>query len=341
MPIRKWSAVALLVAAAILTRATEADAQDIPCMKGKTIVLDGTCWNNLSPDQRTSAMFGMFAGISTRSWAVRLQGNRVSDIPRGWTVMPSSTTVGDVESYFDQLYRTPANREIKWEWAYILAGMNARDDDSNDSRSLLKFLREHGDVPTSGNLVGATGPDTIVVRTDKGDFEVKLEGVTADGLTPQQKATATAFLKGLSQSDSFINAIYKGRAVCKPPEGANVTLNYGTQIFSDDNQLSATVTLLNFDELCMGNQPVTLEYLAKAGGFADPSTEISLNALVLSIGLALPDTQADPKWPEAIVRDRDLSSVSERAKEAERYIFGPGRNGLIDQVVNIGLKATN
>lgn len=303
-------------------------AADDACNKSSYMVSDGSCWNTLSNIEKISIVEGIWMGNAGRTTADDLIGDAAGYYSqRDWMKIPDTTTIGDIVEYINLLYHTPANRKIEWTWAYILAAMNARDDDSDDRLALLSFLREHNSVPTSGNLVGVKGPDMITVLSDGQQFDVQLSGVSGSGLTKSQHDRAAAFLRGL-----LLNAFYG--QTCDKPSSTTVFLQYGTQLFRQGKQLTASVKISGLSAICLGNRPITIESLV---GNTNASY-LYLNFFMLSHGLALADDDVDPKWPNEIRQAMGQGYAVRAGKESGLYLYGekvdPGIEKILDYVSN-------
>lgn len=126
-----------------------AAAEDSPCAKNNVTTNDGTCWNSLGVPTRQWLIGGIWAGMHARATADGMIGRDPGYfITTDWIATPNSTTIGDIQKYFDKFYGTPANRSIQWSDAYFLAAMHVRDDDSNDEAGLLRLLRSGKALPT-------------------------------------------------------------------------------------------------------------------------------------------------------------------------------------------------
>jgi hypothetical protein len=307
-----------------------AQAEDSACLKDGR---DGTCWNSLGLGEKVAFVQGIWAGTDSRTIGYNLTGSALSRFPRDLLDVPSGTTIGDIIDYFDALYRTPANRGIKWHWAYILAAMNARDDNSDDRLSLIKFLRQHESVPTSGEIVGVKAPEVVTIKSEQGTFDVHLEGVTSEGLSEAQRQTVTAFLLSVARADSISIAIPADREVCGNPGNLSVRLVYRSQFFRNGETLSAILTVQPFLWwICLKDRAVRVSNL-DPGGAATFYEELYLNDLLLSSGLALPEPgdDADPNWAM-------FSYEADTANEQGLYIYGAGRIPLIDDIIAHGVE---
>jgi hypothetical protein len=274
---------------------------------------------------------GIWTGQASANNAADLEGSEVLAYPRDWLAIPSSTLTSDIVEYFNALYKTPANRDIRWEWAYTLAAMNARDDNTNDRQALLSFLRQYGSLPTYGQLVGVKAADVITIRANQGEFDVHLAGVTSAGMSEAQRTLTVSFLRGLVGKIDFMNA-----TPCSKPTNVTVSLSYHS-LFFRERMLSPTVAILSarYKVLCLGTRAVPLSTLSPSA----PTTgvdQVNLNWSLVRWGLALPDTMRDPKVPDNIADWDNYDDVAKLAKSDGLYIYGNGRDPTIDEVIAAG-----
>lgn len=311
MSLRNLTAATAVAVAAL---SMSAHALDTRCVNERVATFDGSCWNSLGLDEKTAAVLGVWAGGRSRTTGDSLIGDAAWRGTRDWLEVPASTTTADIIDYLNLLYKTPANRSIQWDWAYILATMNARDDDTDDRLSLITFLRDHGSIPTSGEIVGVKAPDTITIKAEQGTFDIHLEGVTSKGLTDGQRRTTIAFLNGLSHGDDKLLALLHKRQFCEKSSNLGVSLAYQTQFFQDGKTLSAIVKIDKYSSLCLDGRNVGVTELDPDGAatFAD---EVQLNKLLVSSALAFPDEDVDPKWGKAVADARSLKYFAEEAKK--------------------------
>lgn len=305
-------------------------AADTQCIKDGIARNDGGCWNSLSLSEKAAVVRGIWVGQSSRINADDAGGSSSFRYPRDWLSTPDSTMAGDVIDYFDLLYKTPANRSVTWEWACILAAMNARDDDSDDRLSLLKFLREHGSIPFSGTLVGVKGPDVVTIHSDQGTFDVKLDGVSSEGLSASQKLAATAFLKGMQHGDSYFSA-----SMCNPAKNLPVALAYKYQFF-DGNMLAADLQIANLGVMCSNGVVIDPTELWKGIGWPAIPQALSLNYFLIEAGLLRPDEKTDPKWPDALIQARPAGSLTDKATAGHLYIYGNETVPVVEKIAAQG-----
>lgn len=329
--------IRVLACATILTTlmlgAVPGLAQDTPCSKGGIATYDGACWNSLSANEKTVIVVGIWAGQRSATNAAALEGNIIFSYPRDWTETPTSTTTSDIVDYFNLLYKTPANRGVLWEWAYILATMNVRDDNTSDRPALLAFLRQYGSVPTSGKVVAIKAPDVITISADQGQFDIHLAGVTSEGMSDAQKDMTVSFLRGLTERTDFL---LMNMTACSRPGNLNVSLSYHS-LFFKGRMLSPLVVVRSapFTALCLGTRVVPVSTLgphAPKTGF----DELYLNSSLVSWGLALPEKVEDPKLPDRLADWDDYEAASKQAKKDGLYIYGSQRDPSIDQIIAAG-----
>lgn len=289
------------------------------CAKNRVVSLDGECWNSLSPLEKTNTIRGMWAGMATNETSAALSGDAsLHFFERDWSATPESTTIADLMGYFDRLYSTPANRPIQWRWAYILAAMEARDDDSDDRLSLIRFLRQNENVPTSGVLVGARTADTVIVRSNDKDYDIHIDGVSAAGLTDKQRHTATAFLNGLAKS-SFTD--------CDDASATFVKIIYDWSMFQGDNRLSGGV-LIQTPNICIGKAAVSISDIIGSN-----VSVLNVGYAMLTRGLAYQDKYVDPKWPEDASRDRRSDYNVRKAREQALYVYGGEEVPAVEKII--------
>jgi len=284
---------------------------------------DGGCWNSQSYIAKLSIIHGIWAGSQTRS----LSDGLINAAPsyffgRDWMQVPAETTVGDVEKQFDQLYQTPANRGITWHWAYILAAMVLRDDDSTDRTPLIKFLRAHPDgLPMGGTLVGVTAPDQLVIRSNHNNYSVHIEGISASKLNEEQRNRAMAAVRTLLSRVTFGD--------CSRGPTPSVSLSYNFQFFHQ-GILSADMTITG-ERFCLGGSSVSYPDLKWSG------YNMSLSGFLLSRGLVGADPIVDPKWSDSRTKDFRLYFNNEAARNNGLYLFGPKTDPAIDKIIEYGL----
>jgi S1-C subfamily serine protease len=267
----------------------------------------------------------MWAGDEARSVANAL----LDESPyfygrRDWLAVPESTNINDITSYFDLLYRTPANRKISWAWAYILAAMNTRDDDSDDRLALLAFLREHETVPLDGEIVGIRAADVVTISSGGRTFNVHLSGVSTEGLTDSQRDRVINFLNGISK------ATWVGTP-CNAAKNTSVDLVYDTQFFRNGKQLSATLRISSILAFCLGDRQLSIAELS--GG---ERNFLNLSYFLVSSGLMPPENNIDPTWPQEIQRTARYEFVLEDAKKRGMYLYGESASPVIDEVIRYG-----
>ena len=156
-----------------------AEVQASPCKdEDHILITNGGCWNALPEADNISIVQGIWTGINVKDTANSLINKSSSSVfSLNYSMVPEQTTIGDIVSYFDELYSYPVNRGIQWEFAYILAALKARDDDQNDQLSLVRFLRSNETVPSGGRLVDAVSAAKIVVESDEKRHIIKLAGI--------------------------------------------------------------------------------------------------------------------------------------------------------------------
>jgi hypothetical protein len=287
-----------------------------PCSLDNVTKQDGACWNSLSPVKKSAVVEGIWAGIrasDTNGRLLNLDGR--SSYSLDHLAAPEQTTIGDIISYFDRLYETPANRDISWSYAYILAAQNARDDDQNDRLALIGFLREHKRLPSSGEIVGVKSADTITLKDGDMIFDVTLAGVRV----PPETASTVKVL---------INAISKGTWFSEPCAKAGPTyvdLAYSDEFFDEQKRLVAYVRIPSYIDACVGPELVN---------FHEEGVEFTpLNFFLVRQGLALALPDSDPLWNDKRKRMREyLLSAEKGAAEKKLYVHGGSRSEIIERL---------
>jgi hypothetical protein len=191
------------------------EASGSPCLTDSNVVKeDGECWIAMSPVERTSLLRGMWAGIAIKEQALELVGEEQNTFSTPDLLsIPESTTIADISIYLDTLYEKPANLKIGWKYAYLLAAMNARDDDENDAKQLVRLLREKGSLPTRSQVLRSLSADTIEVKEGSQIFQVHLAGVIAAGVPNDIKSRAEDILRALSTTGLGCGIDPSGNAV--------------------------------------------------------------------------------------------------------------------------------
>lgn len=280
---------------------------------------DGECWVTLSTLQKQSVVRGIWIGLAAEKLSLELTDSSPFWV-KDFTASPNSTTIGDILTYYDKLYETPANRSIHWSWAYILAAMNARDDDSDDRLSLVRLLRSGKTPPTYAELVRAKTATTLQVKTDSSQFDIDLVGTSDKELSQKEKERAIDFLNGIRKM-SYLS--------CRTAQPPKISLQYSTGIFVGDNHLAANAAVYG-DVVCDGNKEVPLSSLGLG-------TKKSINFIMVRFGLLHATlNDLDPKWPDQTRNFIDFSYAYESAKSEALYIHGKNRNPTIDTIIEIG-----
>lgn len=303
------------------------------CVGRDNVVLnDGGCWNSISRADKNAVMRGIWVGLETRRLGNELVGQSSSDLLSfDHTTAPNETTMGDLTKYFDKLYSYPVNRRILWPYAYLLAVLNARDDDSNDRLALVRFLRDYGSLPLGGSLAKVISVNTIMVKTRTGELhKVKLAGVASDGTSAEVQSTALNLLAKLQ------HARY-GKCQTDNDEGpVTVSLRYKDQFFDSDNVLSAYVAIYG-GHICKDGEAVSLQSIW------DGINTFELNSLLLRNGLAKAVKETDPAWTKERRRIREWNTEwgEKRAKDQKMYSFGNIKNPWIELVVSPTLQGAH
>jgi hypothetical protein len=305
----------------ILISAVGASAQERPCSTANNEAkTDGGCWRALSHDARSFVIRGFWAGAQARSIADGLIGNQASyGFARDWLDTPPQTVVNDIVEYFDQLYESPANRQISWHNAYILAALKARDDDSDDRIALIQVLREAKGIPTQAKLLKVKSPTLLTMQAGTYVFDLRLSYVSADGLTPPQRSQAIRFLEGFRR-------VVLG--TCRYGTELSLQIRYVPE-FIKQKTLSGEVVVPSYGTLCFDNSEIALTSFLQENQ--------SLSGLMLTRGLVRADLGADEKWSEHVRRITGLwGSAVSIAAEKGLYIHGPNNDPFVDAVLARG-----
>lgn len=290
-----------------------------PCLSDDNIIkTDGACWNSLSPPEKGSVVRGIWTGMDTNGISRSLNGDdRMVSLSLDHAAIPPETTTGDIMAYFDKLYSTPANRKIDWSYAYMLAALNARDDDENDRLALVSFLREHSGLPTVGTITAIKGPDTLVIQSGAETFEVALAGIT---IPAEAADRAEAILRALAIGS------YNVGTPCAKPEPTYVTLAYLDEIFDANKRLVATVRIGSLQGACIGSRFVDFH---QANARFTP-----INYFLVRNGLALPREITDQLWTQERKSLHEGLELAKGVAEAQGlYIHGNATTTTIEQLL--------
>jgi len=287
--------------------------------ENKIVTDDGRCWNSLEALQKQAIVRGIWVGQRVARLASNLSNKKANYFyfQFNHTSVPSATSLGDITKYFDKLYSFPVNRKISWKHAYLLASLYVRDDDSNDRLSLLTFLRDNDELPTSGELVDVINPSTIVIKSGQVRHEVSIFGLTSSGLSEEHAAKALEFLKGLRLSS------YKKD--CKKTPNTTVSLSYPQELFNNSGRLHAEVSISKWVYICTRKGGVKINKLL-VNQYKDASN-IPIRHIMLVYGLGKRYNHNDPKW----------------SKSRKRYAeyFGKANDKDIDGYYSLGTKESN
>ena len=102
-------------------------------------------------------------------------------------------------------------------------------------------------------------------------------------------------------------------------------------MFRGENQLSATAKISG-PKICLGQTDTSI------GELYDGSvTYLDVNFFMLSRGLVNPDRTIDPKWPEAVRKNR-LNDKTEFGKTRKVYLYGSNSIPAVDAIIAYGSK---
>ena len=306
-----------LAAISLSVIATEAWAA--PCLSPDNIVKeDGECWISLTEIEKSFILRGVWAGVGARDEALQL----VDQAPNRFVspdllAIPDSTSITDLLTYIDTLYEKPANRAIRWKYAYMLATMNARDDDDNDAKQLTKMLRENGGLPVYAKLVRAVSPDAIEVLDSGKMYRIRLAGVTSVDVPVELSEMAEAILESLSTV---------GLSCEREPHGY-INLIYADEFFDDNNDLSAYVSVPTYYSLCIDGNELPISSALRELGRSNSSGRLIVNWYLAYIGLLRKDQHADPSWSseKKYFRDNLMDITPPVSQHHNTYLHGQER----------------
>lgn len=287
-----------------------------PCSTDdKVAITDGNCWNTLAQIQKQSIIRGIWSGIKIGDMKQALIGNTFHLI-FDHTSAPASTNVGDYVDYIDKLYSFPVNREISWPYAYLLAVLWAKDDDSNDRLTLIRFLRDNEELPTYVNLVNIQDIDRLVIESNNKQYELKLAGISTANLDQKDKERATALLNKFKSMTWFSCG----------GEAPTLELRYIDEFFYKDGTLTAHVYPMQ-SFICLGNEKLSIQ---EGLGF-----NASLNQILVRKGLAEPEYVPDNQWSEDRKKARQLPFKYNyaQAKEEKLYIYGGKTDDWVESLL--------
>lgn len=290
-----------------------------PCPSGgAATVRDGQCWRTLEPSEKNLVIAGLWSGMAIVHETLAYGGkNTRLRNQKNFADIPEATTAADVVSYFDAFYTSPANRLISWREAYVLAALQANDDDSNDLQTAIRFFRDEQTLPRGGKWDGNIDGNRIEIRTRQGRVIVQLAGVADD--TPEEDTQAHI----LNLMEVIKTADWRDNCDGESPEEIFVRLTYPYELFSADGHLVAEVDV-GGDHVCVHGEMVAMPDLWGRSGFFD------IGGLLLRRGLALPARLEDPKWPkERRNAFAHVTSQADEAKEKKLYIHGGAEDPMI------------
>ena len=290
-----------------------------PCLSDDNIIkIEGGCWNSLSLPEKASVVRGLWTGIDATRTAQELNGDdRMISLTVDHLAVPSETTTGDIITYFDKLYATPVNRKIDWSYAYLLAALNARDDDENDRLTLIAFLREHPGLPTGGNIIAVKGPTELTIQSVTETFDIVLTGIV---VPPTFGSRVETILRALAIGS------YNVGTPCAEPRSTYVSLAYLDEVFDSKKRLVATIRISSIQGACIGSRFVD---------FHQPNARYtSVNYFLVRNGLAIPSDLTDQLWTgERKSLHESLEMAKASAAAAGLYIHGNQTTPVIEQLL--------
>jgi hypothetical protein len=293
-----------------------------PCVTAESIVKhDGTCWNSLSEIVKYQIINGMWAGIDAAAVGQSLGGNNETNfLFLNHLRIPKETGTYDIGSYFDKLYASPANREIDWSYAYILAALAARDDDENDRLTLISFLREHHRVPTSGTIVGIKDKETVLISSDNEVFDVRLAGIEVPAAIAD---TTSAVLNAMSKGG------YSFLSPCASPQPLYVDLAYLDELFDEAGRLVSYVRISSSQVACVGAEVVSLS--------PESARWTDISRFLVQSGLAVIKKPTDKLWSKERRNAREfMQSDEDRAVGLKLYVHGAATIKTVEQLLGHG-----
>ncbi|WP_430437986.1 hypothetical protein [Oceanibaculum nanhaiense] len=279
-----------------------------PCIKDNKAQNNGSCWIVLGDSEKISIVRGIWVGTDTRSLADQMSNVMPSYfLGKDWAWIPGETNIRDISSYFDLLYKTPANRKIDWSWAYILASMNARDDDGNDRLSLLSFIRQHSRLPTYVHIVSVLSANELLISDGVITTKMRVLGTSAKGISKSADAKSRAILESLKYGNYYDD--------CKENAKKNLSFNveYRKSLFDEDGTLTAELVTRGVACSSRGDA-VPISYLQPE------VTELRLGIFLLRSGLLLPSEERDVKWQKEGFNPYHYAAA--KAKELGLYTYG-------------------
>jgi hypothetical protein len=303
-------------------------AQETPCATAANILKrDGECWRTMSVSERGGVIRGIWVADSMYETAVGWSGQQTPSFffRKNYLEMPPSTTIGDITSYFNLLYETPANRQIEWGYAYLLALMRARDDDSDDRLSLVNFLRSAKSVPAEGaRILSVSERLELRVRLQNG-YETKfsLAGVSIKGMSADSVQRARKFLQ------SFMDIQHLD---CSGRYRASLQLTFSTDMFRG-SELSGDMTFWigGSPKFC---GPPLAGSVATSIFRTHQETQTSLVYQLVRLGLVQVDDFIDPKWgEEGQSHVTSMREYQQMAKDEGLYIHGKKTHKAVEALI--------
>lgn len=313
---------ALVLSLGLFWIAAPSDADASSCRDERNIHIDnGACWNSLSEPVRLGIIQGLLSGVEVGDISYAAAGHFRNPEGLNLAMIPRGKKVEDISQYFNSLYASQENKEIRWKNAYLLAALKLRDDDSNDEARLLKLLQEGKEIPTLGSIVGVSGPDEIQVKFKEKTYNVGLAGLSTEGVSSSAGQQAQRFLRALASAEALS---------CGTGLAPLVELHYNEDVFDDKGRISAYLSYSKYNKLCSGGpSPTVSEVLGVP-------ENLSVNEFMLVNGLLPSQSAFDPKWSEDRKRSRGLPAEynSMKAKLDGMYIWGTSVNQRMERLMS-------
>lgn len=324
--VSKFAVVLFLFASIAMEAAIGAGG---PCTRPDNVAKDdGECWNSLSGPQKSAVIRGIWVGIEINKNSLKVRGeDPYSFMYVDYSSLPGKTNIGDIISYFDELYGYAVNRNITWENAYVLASLRHRDDDSNDRLSLLRFFRDNNSLPTSGTWDGNFDDGRIKIVSNGKNYTIRLAGVDVRGVD----AAINERIKNISTVLGGMNFF----EFCSTEPTADIDIGYPYDLFDENRNLNAVVTI-NGAYVCIKDKVYSLSS-AFGGSY---SSKVVLNTFLVSKGLSKFDNGSDPLWSEERTNAKGIWDIVSQQSNAEKiglYIHGGSEDKYIEKINKIML----
>ncbi len=304
----------------------------------------GSYWNSLSDSERKIILQGFDVGLTAAGQTSYLEGQEAGNIRSG--ILDRRMNMGETYSglgielfvdYFNKLYTDPANNNIDWTYAWMLASLSIQNEivegGDNDEAMLKQFLQTYGELPGWVRIVDVKDVNVIEVEVlvpEPYRLSVRLRGVSLKGgdgktLTDDQKQRGIKFIKSLAATRGY------------PFENCNCTemvrpqLFYGANLFAADGTLEAYVRINEANFCLLKNEVSATEFHR---GNADDG--FILNEAILENGLAYMDEESS----DYVESDKMMQNI-DRAKDKGLNIYGKKTMAPVERMIKQGPKPVN